>query len=373
MMENHMENDDLQKLEQARQLIIQKEYEQARHILNTMLDNARAMDMLKMLDIADIDTPTGIYAEMPDIKELGAYRLHKILGEGGMGTIYESYQGSMNRKVAIKVLPPQLAKDPEYIQRFTTEIELATKLEHIHILPIYDYGVEGNISYIVMRYLGGGDLEQRIFKRGYIPLDEGLKIIQQIGSALDYAHSRNIIHRDLKASNIMFSEEGNAFLMDFGIAKAIGVAGITQEGYVMGTPHYMPPEQWKGSDIDKRADVYALAILSYFILTGQLPFDGENQLNVMYKHFNETPLPIQKIQPSLPRALNTIIDKGLAKDFNKRYGSAKAFVNDLLEATGKQDPIKGIAKSTLEIPADKPRILHQRTLHSQLKQHHQSP
>lgn len=267
-------------------------------------------------------------------QQLGSYKLGDLIGVGGMSAVYESYQTTVRRKVAIKVLPPQFAQQADYAERFEREVQLAALLEHPHILPIYDHGTNEGISYIVMRLLTGGTLSQRLefFKRP--SLREALQILRQIGSGLDYAHKQNIIHRDLKASNVLFDTEGNAYLGDFGIAKLLQVekSGLTTTGQAMGTPAYMSPEQWRAESVDARADIYSLGVIAYILLTDELPFQASTPYAMMHKHLHENAKPPSLVQPNLPPAVNSVMNRVLAKDPNVRYPNASTFVNALEEA-----------------------------------------
>ncbi|MBI5932002.1 MAG: serine/threonine protein kinase [Chloroflexi bacterium] len=267
-------------------------------------------------------------------QQLGTYKLGDLIGVGGMSAVYESYQTTVRRKVAVKVLPPQFASQADYAERFEREVQLAALLEHPHILPIYDHGTDQGISYIVMRLLTGGTLSQRLefFKRP--SLREALLILRQIGSGLDYAHKQNIIHRDLKASNVLFDTEGNAYLADFGIAKLLQVerSGLTTTGQAMGTPAYMSPEQWRGENVDARADIYALGIIAYILLTDEMPFQASTPYAMMHKHLHESAKLPSLLQPNLPPAVNLVMNRVLAKDPNTRYPTASSFVNALEES-----------------------------------------
>ncbi|MFP4323730.1 MAG: protein kinase domain-containing protein, partial [Anaerolineales bacterium] len=257
---------------------------------------------------------------------IGDYTLQRLIGEGGMGAVYESFQRSVERKVAIKVLPAALAQQPGYLERFNQEVRVAASLEHIHILPVYDYGTHEGMSYIVMRYLTGGDLGHRLVNQPKLPRGKAQKLLFQIADALDFAHSQGVVHRDLKPNNIMFDDQDNAYLMDFGIAKVVGMTGMTGTGQVIGTPMYMAPEQWTGDEVDARTDVYAFAVMTYQILTGTLPFQAETPAALMFKHLNAQPDPINALDPSLPDAVNDVFYRALDKDRGARFPSAGAFI-----------------------------------------------
>lgn len=300
---------------------------------------------------------------------IGVYTLERLLGAGGMGAVYESYQSTVKRKVAIKVLLFQLAQLQEAIDRFNREVELTAKMEHPHILPIYDHGVDKNMSYIVMRLLNGGALDSRIKQHGQLSREEVMKVLSQISSALDFAHRHGIIHRDLKASNILFDDDQNAYLSDFGIARAIeSNTNLTQSGHIIGTPQYMAPEQWRGEAIDGRADVYALGVLVFQLLTGSLPFNAPTTAAMMYKHLHEKPPTPTSIRDNLPSAINRVFEKVLAKEPDARYISASEFYTALASAVGqaeiqidateiqipKSDGARTVAPASQAILADKP-------------------
>ncbi|MDZ4766614.1 MAG: serine/threonine-protein kinase, partial [Chloroflexota bacterium] len=179
---------------------------------------------------------------------LGQYQLRSLLGTGGMGAVYRGYQSNLRREVAVKVMSASLIERPEYAERFNREAQTVAALEHSHIVPIYDYGTENKITYVVMRMLTGGSLAERITYRPSGPsLGEIAEILRQLASALDYAHARGVIHRDIKANNVMFDDEGSAYLVDFGIAKLLdATTSLTSPSVTIGTPLYMAPEQWRG-------------------------------------------------------------------------------------------------------------------------------
>lgn len=267
-------------------------------------------------------------------KQVGPYLLERIVGSGGMGTVYESYQASVQRKVAVKILPTSLAQQERYVERFKREVELAAKLEHPHILPVYDFGTDGELSYIVMRLMTGGTLSQVLRQAGALSVDDALSVGRQLASALDYAHSENVIHRDLKPSNVLFDKSSNAYLSDFGISKLLGSAasGLTGTGQLVGTPAFMAPEQWEGSPGQTATDIYALGIVVYVMLTGQTPFDAPTPLGLMRKHMYEDPTPISEFRPELSPTIDSAIAIALAKRPEKRYPTATEFVQALESA-----------------------------------------
>ena len=262
---------------------------------------------------------------------LGQYELRELLGRGGMGTVYRAYQRTLKRAVAVKVLPAALAADADFVARFTREAETAASLEHPHIIPVYDYGVEGGTSYIVMRLLGGGTLADRMAQReatgAPLPsLGEIARLLSQLAGAFDYAHQQGVIHRDIKPSNIMFDTHGNAFLVDFGIAKLLEhTSALTATGAVLGTPLYMAPEQWRAEQPVPATDQYALGVTIYQLLTGQVPFQAPTPYGLMHKHLHEAPTPPHVLRPHLPPALAASLERALAKSPGERFQSVTAF------------------------------------------------
>lgn len=262
---------------------------------------------------------------------LGQYELREMLGRGGMGVVYQALQLNLNRTVAIKILTAALASDQEYVARFVREAQTAAALEHPHIVPVHDYGTENDIIYVAMRFLTGGTLKERLKLRENNPdplptLAEVDTLVQKIGSALDYAHAHGIVHRDIKASNIMFDSHGNPFVVDFGIAKIIASVStnLTDTGHALGTPTHMAPEQWDGQGISGATDQYAFGVLLYQVLTGQLPFTNTAPSELMFKHLHETPLAPHMRRPNVPEAVSAVVLRMLAKSPQDRFPSLAA-------------------------------------------------
>ena len=206
---------------------------------------------------------------------LGSYRIISQAGKGGMATVYKAHQTSMERVVALKVLPEQHSQDPEFTQRFIREARTIAQLEHRNILPVYDFGKSDGVTYMAMRYLDSGTL-QDILRLGQLSLYEALDIMRQTCAGLDYAHRKGIVHRDIKPANVMIDDEGTVYLTDFGLAKAFrSSSNLTATGVIMGTPSYMAPEQSIGDEIDGRTDIYAAGIILYEMLAGKVPFESK--------------------------------------------------------------------------------------------------
>lgn len=253
---------------------------------------------------------------------VSGYRILEEVGQGGMATVYRAHQISMNRDVAIKVLPSRLLNEPVSLERFKQEASIVARLEHRAIVPVHDYGEYEGIPYLVMRYMDGGSVDD-LLSNGPVSPEKTLQIVQQIAPALDYAHREGVLHRDLKPSNILLDSNGDAYLTDFGIARILGSnpKPITTTG-VVGTPSYMSPEQAQGHALDGRSDVYALGVVVFEMLAGVRPFEGETPYTVAVKHVTEAPPSACKINPKLPGAIEPVLFKALAKDRKARYQTA---------------------------------------------------
>ena len=264
-------------------------------------------------------------------KTLGQYQLRSLLGYGGMGCVYRADQIALARIVAIKVISPRLVSDARAVERFRREAQTAARLGHAHIIPVHDYGVQDDISYLVMRYLEGGSLWDRLQQRGATqqPLptvQEIADLLRQLASALDYAHGENVIHRDIKPNNVMFDNQGSAYLVDFGIAKLLGSgADSTTTGILLGTPSFMAPELWRDDPITPAVDQYALAAMIYVLLTGEVPFHASTPYALMHKHLNETPTPPQVYRAEVPEAVTPVLERAMAKDPSRRFPTVTAF------------------------------------------------
>jgi len=252
-------------------------------------------------------------------RTLGQFEVMDEIGRGGMAAVYRARQRSINRIVAIKVLPPALMHDPTFYERFTREVDVISHLEHPHILPIYDYGEAEGIPFIAMRYLAGGSMAQ-VVRRGLPPFESLVKPLDQIGQALDYAHQQGVIHRDLKPGNILLDERNNAYLTDFGIARVLD-SSLTGSA-IIGTPAYMSPEQANAQPLDARSDIYSFGIVLYELLTGREPYEAETPVALLLKHLNE-PIPsLRERRPETPEALEWVVQRATAKNPADRYASA---------------------------------------------------
>lgn len=266
----------------------------------------------------------------PQERVLGAYRLLERIGKGGMGEVYRAQHIQIGREAAVKVLPANLATDEDFLRRFKREASSAASLAHPNILQVYDYGEQDGTPYLVMPYIRGGTLKDRI-EGGKAPASQMTKYLTEVADALDYAHRKGIIHRDVKPANILIDEDDRAYLSDFGIAKALeGNDNLTQAGVGVGTPEYMAPEQAQGR-ADPRSDLYALGIMVYQMLTGQVPFTGNTTVEVLMKHLQE-PVPLSSLRGAVAQQFGPILQRALAKDPNQRYQSGRELMADVNQA-----------------------------------------
>jgi serine/threonine protein kinase len=264
-------------------------------------------------------------------KTLGTCTLVKLLGKGGMGIVYLAQQTRPARNVAVKVLMPEVSPESraykDFLVRFRREADVIAKLEHVNIMPIYEYGEQDGLAYLVMPYLSGGSLRDVLAQRGALSLSETMTYLDQATSALDYAHAHGIIHRDLKPANFLLHADGRLVLADFGIARMMqdgnpDASTLTGTGMLVGTPDYMAPEMAHGEHVDHRADIYELGILLFQMLTGHVPFTGSTPLIVAVKHIQE-PLPsLSQMNPSIPPAVDDVVETATAKRREDRYMSA---------------------------------------------------
>jgi len=275
---------------------------------------------------------------------IGPYRVVEQIGRGGMATVYKAYQASLARYVAIKVLPAFFAEQPGFAERFQQEAIAVAKLRHPNIVQIFDYGQQDGVSYIAGEFIDGGTLAEQVGKP--LPPDYTVKMLRPIAGALDYAHSRDVLHRDVKPSNILQARDGTPILSDFGLAKIIGSgAGLTASGATVGTPEYMAPEQGQGLELTPAADQYALGVVAYEMLTGRVPFSADTPLAVLIAHMQK-PLPLPRtVNPNLSKAIEAVLLKALAKEPGDRFPNVTQFVNAL------EDPAAHTAIISTKRPA----------------------
>jgi serine/threonine protein kinase len=265
-------------------------------------------------------------------KTLGQYQIIELAGQGGMATVYKAHQPSLNRYVALKVLPEYLAHDEEFVRRFKQEAMAAAALRHPNILVIYDVGEADNLHYIAAEFLEGKTLDQIIRQGGALPLPRIVSIVNQLASALDVAHQHDMIHRDIKPSNVFLGPRDHVTLMDFGIVKAMSATRLTRTGMLVGTPEYMSPEQAEGQSLDWRSDLYSLGVVVYEMLTGQVPFAAPTPNAVLYAHVNKPPTPPSQLNTAIPGPVETVVLRALVKRPQDRFQSAAEFAAALEQA-----------------------------------------
>ena len=276
-------------------------------------------------------------------RTLGTCVLEDLVGQGGMGAVYLARQTRPARRVAVKVLLPNTAMSSDvyqaFLARFRREADVVAKLEHVNIMPIYEYGEQDNLAYLVMPYLNGGSLRDVLQKQGALPLEQTATYLDQAASALDYAHAQGVIHRDLKPANFLLAADGRLVLADFGIARIMeetsSGSGLTSTGMIIGTPEYMAPEMVNGEQVDYRADIYELGIVLFQMLSGHVPFRGTTPIVVITKQIQQALPSLHQLNPAIPAPIDAVIQKATAKRREDRYPSVSAFAQDFRRAINK--------------------------------------
>src|SRR5262245_28605892 len=258
------------------------------------------------------------------------YELRTEIGRGGMADVYLALDRLLNRRVAVKVLSPAYAADPNFVERFRREARAAASLNHPNIVAVYDWGREEDTSFIVMEYVNGQTLRGVLRKYGKLPPMEAARIAADIADALEFAHRNGVVHRDVKPGNVLITPEGGVKVTDFGIARAESSDTLTKTGAVLGTATYFSPEQAQGLDLDGRSDVYSLGVVLYEMVTGVAPFTAESPVSVAYKHVREQPVAPSKVARDVPGAIDRIVLTSMSKDVALRYQSAAQLRADLL-------------------------------------------
>jgi serine/threonine protein kinase len=271
---------------------------------------------------------------------LVGHRIEALLGRGGMGYVYLAEHLTLRRKVALKVLAPELGRNEEYRGRFLLESQMAARLEHPNIVPVYEAGEADGVLYIAMRFIDGEDLDAILVREGRLAPERAVALLGQIAAALDAAHAQGLVHRDVKPANVLVSRPApgapeHAWLCDFGLVKPFDtptLQRLTATGMFMGTIHYTSPEQIEARRLDGRADVYALGCVLYECLTGVVPFERENDPQTLYAHVHDPPPPVGQVLPGLPASLDAVFAKALAKQRNDRYGTCTEMLQAAAQA-----------------------------------------
>ena len=274
--------------------------------------------------------------------ELLGYRVEALLGKGGMGVVYRAYDRRLKRRVALKLLAPELAEDERFRERFLRESELAASLDHPGIVPIFEAGELDGQLYIAMRYVDGSDLTALLRQRGGLEPAQAVALAAQLADALDAAHERGLVHRDVKPSNVLLDERGHCYLADFGLTRRVADQDDLERGQSLGTPDYLAPEQIERADVGPAADVYSLGCLLYECLTGEPPFRRSSDFATLFAHLEEPPPSAAALRPELPVEIDAVLARALAKDPAARHATCR----ELVEAAG---PALGI-----EAPAARP-------------------
>src|SRR6201991_1651970 len=267
------------------------------------------------------------------------HRIEAVAGRGGMGVVYRATQLALDRTVALKVIAAGLLEDQNVRARFVRESKVAASIDHPNVIPIYYAGEEQGIAYIAMRYVAGDDIRSLVRREGHLTPERAARIVAQLGSALDEAHSAGLVHRDIKPANVLLTAEDHVYLTDFGLTKhALSVAGSTKPGHWVGTLDYVAPEQIRGERVDARADVYALGCLLYFVLTGEVPFKRDGDEARLWAHLSDPPPKPSASDPEIPDAFDAVIARALAKDPEERYPSAGDLGRAALAAAATRRP-----------------------------------
>ncbi len=294
--------------------------------------------------------------------EIAGYRVESFISRGGMAVVYRAHDRRLGRRVALKLLAPELSQDERFQQRFLRESRLAASLDHPNIIPIYEAGEASGLLYIVMRYVDGSDLKELLDREGPLDLDRMTSILRQVGAALDAAHARGLVHRDVKPGNILIAsgtgreDPDHVYLTDFGLTKrSSSLSGQTTSGRFIGTMDYVAPEQIGGKPVDARTDVYSLGCVLYHGLTGEPPFDRDDEAAVLWAHVVDQPPPVSARRPDLPPGLDAVVAKAMAKAPEDRYGSCRDLIVDFRdEVEGRAGSQERRPQATATASADRP-------------------
>ena len=287
----------------------------------------------------------------------GRFELIEELGAGGMGVVYRAFDKKVGEEVALKLLHPEIARDERTVERFRNEIKLARRITHKNVCRMHELHEEGTTLFITMEYVSGQDLKELIKECGALPTGKAVSVAKQIAEGLAEAHDLGVVHRDLKPQNIMVDTDGNAKIMDFGIARSLRAVGMTAAGSLIETPDYMSPEQVEGKEADQRSDIYALGVILFEMATGRVPFEGDSPLSVAFKHKNEIPVAPRSLNAEVPEPFNKLILRCLEKERENRYQTADELLADLVrieEGLPISERVVLKARPTIHITREKP-------------------
>ena len=282
--------------------------------------------------------------------KLGNYEIESLLGRGGMGVVYKARQLSLDRPVALKILPPTLSSDSSFVKRFKREARAVAKLSHSNIVQIFDIAQEDDLHFFSMDYIDGQTLDEVLKERGRLDSDEAVRIITQAACGVEHAHEIGILHRDIKPSNMILDKRGNVKVMDFGLARMTGEGSrLTQSGTLMGTLDYMSPEQCRGEELDERTDIYSLGVVLYEMLTGKALFDAPNEAALIHKIISEEPAEAQSVNPGISSDLSAIVSRAMAKNRDERYTSISELLEDIRGLDKLTPPLATVEKRSPSI------------------------
>jgi tRNA A-37 threonylcarbamoyl transferase component Bud32 len=286
----------------------------------------------------------------------GVYTVGHLLGRGGMAVVYLATEVGLSRKVALKVLPPELTFG-HGVERFKREARTAAALDHPHIIPIYRISDSGKLFWYAMKYLEGRSLEDLLRERGSFSVEETVEVLEQVADALDYAHEHKVIHRDMKPANVMLDNRNRVIVTDFGIAKALSEGKLTATDSVIGTPYFMSPEQGMGKTVSGASDQYSVAVMAYRMLAGHVPFDGDSAIDILHKHCMFPPPSLAEAAPHLPEHVVAAVERGLAKAGTERFGSVHDFVQAMKDPDFMEKPAARGSVATVVLTAEEAKAM----------------
>ncbi|HET8652292.1 MAG TPA: protein kinase [Gaiellaceae bacterium] len=281
----------------------------------------------------------------------GRYELLELIGKGGMSSVWKAHDRLLDRQIAIKVLHPHFTEDEEYVERFRREARSVAQLSHPNIVTVIDRGEDAGRQFIVFEYVEGENLKQLLERRGPMPVRDALVLALQMARALSFAHGRGLIHRDVKPQNVLLNADGQAKMTDFGIAREVDVQGVTITGTVLGTSEYIAPEQARGQQVDAQTDVYSLGVVLYELLTGAVPYEGENFVTVALKHVNEPAPSVLEQRPDVPTRVALAVEQAMAKSPSDRFDSMDELCRELEACLAELDPMSEEATMIARRPA----------------------